>query len=465
MSRYTSATDADREAMLEAIGVGSIDELFDDIPEDAAAGSTPGAARRAARDGGLRPARASWLRGTPHAESETELPRRRDVRPATCRRSWTRSSARSEFLTPYTPYQPEISQGGLQAMFEFQTAMSELTGPAGLERGALRGTLGRRLRGLPRDRRDQAAASWSPRGACTPTAASRSSPTATGYGTELVEVPLADGVTDAAALAEAIDDETAAVFLQQPNFLGAVEDIEALGGRGEGEWRAGGRRLRPGGALDAEAAGRVRRRHRGRRGPAARQPARLRRPLVRVLLRDRGAPPPHAGPDRRGDHRRRRPPRLRADAADARAAHPPREGDPQHLHRAGAERAGRDGPPRLARQARLRRARGAAGAPHRVRARAADRARGRRAAARGPRRRASSRCDSTRRSRRSSSAAPPRASAAGYPLGRDYPEYEDGLLVALSERRDRADIDRLAEVLGRAVAELRGAKVTEGVAS
>ncbi|MGZ5375995.1 MAG: glycine dehydrogenase, partial [Solirubrobacterales bacterium] len=54
---------------------------------------------------------------------------------------------------------------------------------------------------------------------------------------------------------------------------------------------------------------------------------------------------------------------------------------------------------------------------------------------------------------------------AGYPLGREYPECEDGLLVALSERRDRADIDRLAEVLGRAVAELRGAEVTEGVAS
>jgi glycine dehydrogenase subunit 1 len=54
---------------------------------------------------------------------------------------------------------------------------------------------------------------------------------------------------------------------------------------------------------------------------------------------------------------------------------------------------------------------------------------------------------------------------AGYALGRDYPEYEDGLLVALSERRDRADIDRLAEVLAGAVDELRGEKVAEGVGS
>jgi glycine dehydrogenase subunit 1 len=58
---------------------------------------------------------------------------------------------------------------------------------------------------------------------------------------------------------------------------------------------------------------------------------------------------------------------------------------------------------------------------------------------------------------------------AGYALGREYPEHEDGLLVAITERRTRADIDRLAEVLGAAVAELRGtgsgAKVAEGVAS
>jgi glycine dehydrogenase subunit 1 len=54
---------------------------------------------------------------------------------------------------------------------------------------------------------------------------------------------------------------------------------------------------------------------------------------------------------------------------------------------------------------------------------------------------------------------------AGYPLGRDYPEHENGLLIALTERRSRQDIDRLADVLGRAVADLRGSKVAEGVAS
>ena len=136
---------------------------------------------------------------------------------------------RSEFLTPYTPYQPEISQGGLQAMFEFQTMMSELTAlpvsNAGLYEGpssvasaaylAIGATKGRRRlvvsRGVHPHSRETLATY------------------AVGFGAEIEEVGLDGGLTDAAALATTVNDETAAVFLQNPNFLGAIEDIKTLG--------------------------------------------------------------------------------------------------------------------------------------------------------------------------------------------------------------------------------------------
>ena len=285
MTRYTSATPGDRAEMLAAIGVDSSAELFEQIPV------------------GVRPAGPLAL---PAGLSEAEVyerlaalaARNADAEEQVCFLGAgmydhyvpaivDAITQRSEFLTPYTPYQPEISQGGLQAMFEFQTTMSELTGlpvsNAGLYEGpssvasaaylAIGASKGRRRfvvsRGVhPHSRETLATYS-------------------VGFGAEIEEVGLEGGLTDAAALAGAVDGETAAVFLQSPNFLGAVEDVEALGAAAKEHGALLVVAVDPMTLGVLRPPGRVRRRHRPRRGPAARQPARLRRPLLRLLLRQR----------------------------------------------------------------------------------------------------------------------------------------------------------------------------------
>ena len=151
-------------------------------------------------------------------------------------------------------------------------------------------------------------------------------------------MPLRDGVTDLDALVAALDDDVSAVVLQQPNFLGAVEDVAPLAAAAKqvGALVVCACDPLPLGILEPPGACGVDSR---RRGPDARQPARLRRPVVRLLRRRAGAPAQMPGRIAGETQRRRRPPRLRADPADARAAHPPREGDLEHLHRAGAQRA------------------------------------------------------------------------------------------------------------------------------
>ena len=225
MSRYTSATDADRQEMLDAIGASSIDELFDAVPE----------AVRLDRPLDLPP-------GKPEQEVYTRL---RDL---AARNVSTEDEisflgagmydhyvpslidsilSRSEFLTPYTPYQPEISQGGLQVMFEYQTAISELTGlpvsNASVYEGPSAFAAAAYLAKLHNKRtRFLVSAGVQPQSRETLVT------TSVGWDTAVEEIPLADGVTDAEALKAAIGDDVSAVLVQYPNFLGAVEDLQPL---------------------------------------------------------------------------------------------------------------------------------------------------------------------------------------------------------------------------------------------
>jgi glycine dehydrogenase subunit 1 len=226
LTQYTAVTDADLAEMLSAIGVSSVQELFDrQIPADVRLGRAldlPAGLPEQEVYGHLR----ELARKNVSAEDEITflgagmydhyVPAVIDM-----------LLGRSEFLTPYTPYQPEVSQGNLQAMFEYQTAISELTGlpvsNASVYEGpsavASAGYLARLANGKP---------TFVVSRGLHPHSRETLATYAHGFGAEIVEVPLKDGVTDAAAWAEAIDGETGAVFFQQPNFLGAVEDAAAL---------------------------------------------------------------------------------------------------------------------------------------------------------------------------------------------------------------------------------------------
>jgi len=225
VSGYTAVTPDDLRVMLEAIGVESIDELFSSIPE--------GVRLKTPID--LPP-------GLPEQAVFAEL-RELAARNVSADDEITFLGAgmydhyvpsivdmlmtRSEFLTPYTPYQPEISQGGLQVMFEYQTAISELTGlpvsNASLYEGPSAVGAAAYLAKLSNKRTQHVVS----RGV-HPHSRETLQTLAAGYGTSVDEIGLDDGVTDLDALRDALSDEVGAVIIQQPNFLGAIEDVEAI---------------------------------------------------------------------------------------------------------------------------------------------------------------------------------------------------------------------------------------------
>src|SRR5436190_12934790 len=213
MTRYTSTTEQDRQEMLAKIGAGSLEDLFEAIPE------------------GLRLQRPLDL---PEGMAEQDVFEHLSALAARNRHADEEVTfvgagmydhyvpaivdsivERSEFLTPYTPYQPEISQGGLQVMFEFQTAISELTGlpvsNASLYEGPSSVASAGYLAKLENGRTKFVIS----RGV-HPHSRETLGTYSKGFGTEVVETPLDErGATDLEALAAAVDDDTAAVVLQQ----------------------------------------------------------------------------------------------------------------------------------------------------------------------------------------------------------------------------------------------------------
>jgi glycine dehydrogenase subunit 1 len=252
LSRYTAITPEDLDAMLAAIGVGSLREIFErQIPESVRLGRELDLPDGLPEQDVFEHLRALAARNT-SAEDELSflgagmydhyVPALIDM-----------LMERSEFLTPYTPYQPEISQGGLQVMFEYQTAISELTGlpvsNASVYEGPSAVAAAAYLAKLHNGGRLIVASAG-----LHPHTLQTLRTNAHGFGMEVVEVALREGVTDPDAWAQAIaagGGETSAAIFAQPNFYGAVEDAAALseaakdaagesaGGAGSGAGRAG----------------------------------------------------------------------------------------------------------------------------------------------------------------------------------------------------------------------------------
>ncbi|SDT12697.1 glycine dehydrogenase subunit 1 [Paenibacillaceae bacterium GAS479] len=223
--RYIPMTEQDQTEMLQTIGASSIDDLFRDIPSSIRyEGTLP---MSGALDEWALLRHLKQLAGR-NADQDSSI-------------SFLGAglydhhipvvinhlASRSEFYTAYTPYQPEISQGELQAIFEFQSYICELTGMAVANASMYDGATAlaeAAALASAHTRRKRIVISR----AVHPEAREIVRTTARGLGLDVVEVAVKDGLTDIDALAAAIDETTAAVLLQSPNFLGGIENLAAI---------------------------------------------------------------------------------------------------------------------------------------------------------------------------------------------------------------------------------------------
>jgi glycine dehydrogenase subunit 1 len=220
MGHYVPHTDAEIESMLASIGLSSLDELFSAVPEALRLATgldlPPGLsefdtlARMETLAGANRPVGRDLVCFAGGGAYDHDIP-------AVVRRV----AFRSEFVTAYTPYQPEVAQGVLQALFEYQTMVTRLTGMevanASLYDGASATVEGINLAVAASKRADV----WLSRGV-HPNWRQVTATFAAGTGHRLVDVPLRDGLT-----AWPEEGEAGAVVVQYPNYLGCLEDLAA----------------------------------------------------------------------------------------------------------------------------------------------------------------------------------------------------------------------------------------------
>jgi glycine dehydrogenase subunit 1 len=223
--RYLPMTEQDMKAMLETIGVSSIDELFSDIPEKV---------------------RFKGEYQIKQAKSETALMKelfKLADQNADLKRNVSFLGAgvydhympvivdhvisRSEFYTAYTPYQPEISQGELQAIFEFQTMICELTGMdvanSSMYDGGTALAEAAMLSAGHTKRKKIVVSS-----AVHPEYREVLKTYAKGQNLEVIEAPIKKGVTDSEALKSLVNEDVAAVIVQYPNFFGRIEPLKEV---------------------------------------------------------------------------------------------------------------------------------------------------------------------------------------------------------------------------------------------
>jgi glycine dehydrogenase subunit 1 len=223
--RYLPMTETDKKAMLEEIGISDVQELFNDIPESV---------------------QFKGEYNIKKAKSETAL--LKELNGLASKNADLRSHtsflgagvydhympvivdhvlSRSEFYTAYTPYQPEISQGELQAIFEFQTMICELTGMdvanSSMYDGGTALAEAAMLSSGHTKRKKVLLSST-----VHPETKDVVKTYAKGQYVEVVEIPYKDGVTDLDALKSEMGDDIAAVIVQYPNFFGRIEPMKEL---------------------------------------------------------------------------------------------------------------------------------------------------------------------------------------------------------------------------------------------